>query len=58
MEDEESSNVALITLLQEMKAEIREREKQNREEMRCIDNNLQELMKKRGRLDSSFAENR
>ena len=47
MEVEESSNATLIALLQEMKAEIKEREDHNREEMRCRDNNLQELMKKR-----------
>ena len=46
-EAEERSNVVLIALLQEMKVEIKEREEQDREEMRCRDNNLQELMKKR-----------
>ena len=30
-----------------MKVEIKERNEHNREELRCRDNNLQELMKKR-----------
>ena len=47
VEVEESINSELLILLKEMKAEIKERDEQNKEELRWRDNHLKDQMMKR-----------
>ena len=44
---EDSSNSKLLSMLKEIKEEIRERDEQIREELRWRDNHLEDQMKKR-----------